>query len=122
VARVLVVEDDQSIRELVVYALGDEGHEVDEATDGQSALDMIALRRPDVIVLDMKMPGMDGWQFARVYRERHGTETPIIVFTAAADAAARAAEVGAEAVVSKPFDLDALIERIQAVTGGARAD
>jgi CheY-like chemotaxis protein len=115
VVRVLVVEDDPSIRELVVLALGDEGHEVDEAPDGRTALEVVARRQPDVIVLDMKMPGMDGWQFARTYRERYGARTPIIVFTAATDAAARAAEVGAEAVVAKPFDLEALIERVEAV-------
>ena len=121
-ARVLVVEDDQSIRELVVYALGDEGYEVDEALDGRSALDLIAQRRPDVIILDMKMPGMDGWEFARIYRQRHGHQTPIIVFTAAADVATRAAEVGAEAFVSKPFDLDALLERVATLAGGVARD
>ena len=118
----LVVEDEQSIRDLVVYALSDEGHEVDEALDGRSALDLIARRRPDVIILDMKMPGMDGWEFARTYRERHGRQTPIIVFTAALDAAARAAEVGADTFVSKPFDLDALIERVSAVARGVTTD
>jgi two-component system response regulator MprA len=122
VARVLVVEDDPSIRELVVYALGDEGHEVEEAADGSIALELVARRRPDVIILDMKMPGMDGWQFARTYRERHGARTPIIVFTAATDAAGRAAEVGAEAFVAKPFDLEALIERVQTMTSRAEPD
>jgi CheY-like chemotaxis protein len=117
-ARVLIVEDDESIRQLVAYALGDEGHEIDEAVDGRTALAVIALRPPDVIVLDMKMPGMDGWEFARTYRQQYGDRTPMIVFTAATDAAARAAEVGAEAIVSKPFDLDALIERVSQVARG----
>jgi CheY-like chemotaxis protein len=118
-ARVLVVEDDEGIRELIALALGDEGHQVDEALDGRSALEQIARQPPDLIILDMKMPGMDGWEFARAYRGRHGGRTPIVVLTAAIDAEARATEVGAEAFLAKPFDLDALIERVSRLAGGA---
>ena len=103
--RVLVIDDDSSIRQVITYALGDEGYEVDEASDGRAALESVSRRHPDVIVLDMKMPGMDGWEFARLYREHYGHKAPIIVLTAAKDAAQRAAEISAESFVSKPFEL-----------------
>jgi len=72
------------------------------------ALVEAATRGPDVILLDMKMPVMDGWEFARVYRAAPGQHAPIVVVTAAADAAGRAAEVAADGHLPKPFDLDDL--------------
>jgi two-component system chemotaxis response regulator CheY len=118
-ARVLVIDDDPTIRQVVAFALADEGHEVAEAADGQAALAAIARRHPDVILLDMKMPGMDGWVFVERYRARYGRRAPIVVLTAAPDAARRGAEVEAEAYLAKPFDLDALVELVAAVAGGA---
>jgi DNA-binding response OmpR family regulator len=113
-ACVLVIDDDPTIRQVVALVLGDEGHEVIEASDGTNAFRQIALRAPDVILLDMKMPGMDGWEFSRLYRQRHGSPAPIIVFTAARDAARRSQDVGADGYLSKPFDIDVLVERIEA--------
>ena len=106
--RVLVVDDDESIRELVHMALSSEGHQVLTAPHGRAALEVIAKSPPDVILLDMKMPVMDGWEFARVYRAAPGQHAPIVVVTAAADAAGRAAEVAADGHLPKPFDLDDL--------------
>lgn len=116
--RVLVIDDDASIRRVIAYALSDEGYHVDQASDGQEALDLIARRHPNVILLDMKMPGLDGWAFVQLYRQRYERRAPIIVLTAAQDAAKRSAEVKADGYVPKPFDLDLLIER---VTASARA-
>jgi CheY-like chemotaxis protein len=65
-----------------------------------------------VILLDMKMPGMDGWDFARRYRERYNRDAPIIVITAAPDAGQRGLDVDTENVVAKPFDLSVLVERV----------
>ena len=113
--RVLVIDDDPSIRQVVGYVLSDEGYDVVEAADGQAALAAIERRHPDVILLDMKMPGMDGWAFVRRYRERYGHRSPIVVLTAAQDAARRGAEVDADGYLAKPFDLDALVERVAAV-------
>jgi DNA-binding response OmpR family regulator len=113
--RILVVDDDADIRQLLVYALSSEGYEVAEAPDGQSAMDLIAHEPPDIIILDMKMPGMDGWEFARLYRQRHNHQASIIVLTAAPDAARRALAVNAESFLSKPFDLDTLVERVAAI-------
>ncbi len=103
--RVLVVDDDESIRELVEMALTSEGHQVTTAPHGAAALEAIAASPPDVILLDMKMPVMDGWEFARIYRQAPGQHAPIVVVTAAQDAASRAAEVAADGHLPKPFDL-----------------
>ena len=118
-ARVLVIDDDPSIRQVVAFVLADEGHEVAEAGDGEAALAAIERGHPDVIVLDMKMPGLDGWAFVERYRARYGRRAPIVVLTAAQDAARRAAEVGAEAHLAKPFDLDELVEVVAALARGA---
>ena len=112
-ARVLVVDDDKGIREFVRTVLADEGYDVTEATDGQEALDRVAQRRPDVILLDMRMPVMDGWEFARTYRERPGPHAPIVIVTAALDVAKDAKEIGADGFLAKPFQLDDLLQLVQ---------
>lgn len=117
--RILVVDDDSGIRQVIAYALEDEGYQVDQAMDGQVALQVIAQRHPDVILLDMTMPGMDGWDFVKQYRARYSRQAPIIVLTAAHDAARRAADVDAESYLAKPFDLDTLLDRVAALTKGA---
>jgi two-component system chemotaxis response regulator CheY len=112
-ARVLVVDDDKGIREFVRTVLSDEGYDVAEATDGQQALDRVAQRRPDVILLDMRMPVMDGWEFARTYREQPGPHAPIVIVTAALDVAKDAKEIGADGFLAKPFQLDDLLQLVQ---------
>ncbi|HEX8229738.1 MAG TPA: response regulator transcription factor [Chloroflexia bacterium] len=113
--RVLVVDDEVDIRQVLAYVLVDEGYEVDEASNGEAALELIERRHPDVIILDMKMPGIDGWEFARRYRDLYGNRAPIIVLTAAQDAARRGTDISAESYVPKPFDLDVLVERVSAL-------
>jgi DNA-binding response OmpR family regulator len=107
--RVLVVDDDETIREFVVWVLSDDGHDVMTAGNGAAAL--LALERftPDVILLDMRMPVMDGWQFASLYRDGRANPAPIVVLTAAQDAAERSSEIEAEGYLGKPFDLDELL-------------
>jgi len=63
----------------------------------------------------MKMPGMDGWEFMKRYRAQHDHRAPVIVLTAAHDAARRAADVKAESFLAKPFDLDTLLERVSSM-------
>jgi DNA-binding response OmpR family regulator len=111
-ARVLVVDDDPSIRQVIVYVLRDEGYQVDEAADGRAALEAIRRRPPDVILIDLMMPGMDGWDFVRHYRERYGRRAAILVLTAVQNAGRRGVEVDADAVMTKPFDVDVLLERV----------
>ncbi|HKO24275.1 MAG TPA: response regulator [Chloroflexota bacterium] len=106
--QVLVVDDDEGIREFVAMALSSAGYDVMSAPDGAAALDLLATSQPDVILLDMLMPKVDGWEFARLYEQWPGAHAPIIVLTAARDAQARAAEIKADAWLAKPFHLDAL--------------
>lgn len=113
--RVLVIDDDPSIRQVIAYALADEGYQVDEASDGEAALDLVGRQHPDIILLDMKMPGMDGWQFARLYREQYGHQAPIIVLTAAQDASQRGWDVSAESYVAKPFEIEVLVAQVSAI-------
>ena len=109
---VLIVDDDESIREFVELALEDEGYGTLTAIHGRAALDCLQDHRPDVILLDMRMPVMDGWGFARAYRRLPGPHAPIIVMTAALDAAAYSAEIGADGYLAKPFALDDLLDAV----------
>jgi CheY-like chemotaxis protein len=115
--RVLVVEDEPDIRQSVADALEGEGYHVAVAENGAEALEIVACFRPEVILLDMKMPVMDGWAFVRTYRRTPPPHGRIVVFTAAADAARRAAETGADGVVAKPFDLDDLLRTVATHAG-----
>lgn len=112
-ARVLVVDDDPDIRELLVSVLRDDGYEAQAAGNGRDALNILERWPADVIVLDLMMPIMDGWTFAERMRERWSI--PIVVLSAANDLTGHAARVGAADVVCKPFDLDAFLPRIARV-------
>jgi DNA-binding response OmpR family regulator len=107
--RVLVVEDDDAIRELVDLVLSSAGYEVLTAPNGAAALQVIGHANPDLVLLDMRMPIMDGWEFARRYRASPEPHAPILVLTAARDAAARAAEIDANGYLGKPFDMQELL-------------
>lgn len=109
---VLVVDDDVDLLALVASVLREEGFEVSTAENGREALDAVSRGMPDLILLDMKMPVMNGWEFSREFRTRHGGAAPILVLSAADDARKRAAEIGADGLVSKPFELDALLRAV----------
>lgn len=116
---VLVVDDDESIREFVSVALTDEGYTVLTARDGAVALQWVSRQRPGVILLDMRMPVMDGWEFSRAYRSTPEPHAPIIVVTAARDAADRAAQIDADGYLAKPFDLLDLLAIVERYLGPA---
>lgn len=111
-ARVLVVDDDANIREAVELALSDEGYEVVGAPDGAAALDLASQSPPALILLDLRMPVMDGSAFVRAYRQRPGPHALIVVLTAAYNAAVGAAELQADGYLEKPFGLDELLETV----------
>ena len=92
------------------------GFSVDVAGDGEAALDRVAERPPDVIVLDLQMPGMDGRTFYRELRSR-GNETPVIILSAFGALAGRR-ELHAQAYMEKPFDPDDLVRTVQEVLNG----
>ena len=109
---VLVVDDDPAIRDAVRDALEAVGLRVTVASDGAEALAKVLTEEPCVVLLDMRMPVMDGWGFARAIRER-GMDLPVVVMTAAADARRWANEIGAMGVVPKPFALSELISAVE---------
>ena len=116
---ILVVDDDPAIRELIEQALGDEGYAVLTAEHGAAALQIVASTTPAVILLDMRMPVMDGWTFARQYRAAYQPAAPIVVCTAARDAGDRAAQIGADGTLPKPFKLDDLLDTVERFAGAA---
>ena len=113
---VLVVDDDPIIRTIVRDALEDDGCEVREAANGAEALAILDKETPDVVVLDMRMPVMDGWEFARRYRARPGPHAPIVCVSAAANTNAWAEEISADGVVPKPFELRELVSVLSRFT------
>ena len=102
---VLVVDDNDDIREVLAMVLEQEGYRVAHASNGRAALEAVARGMPALILLDMKMPVMNGWEFAAELRRRYAESAPIVVISAAEDARRRAAEIGAQGWVGKPFDL-----------------
>lgn len=113
---VLVVDDDETIRDLVRMALAGEGYEVLTARNGQEALDQIRDLEPALILLDMRMPVLDGWEFASKYRSTARESAPIVVLTAASDAAHSAADIQADGHLAKPFDLYELFDLVARYT------
>lgn len=110
---VLIVEDDGGLRELLAVILEGEGFMVETAANGREALDSMLARPPAVVLLDMRMPIMDGWQLAMEIDRSGIPRPPIVVLTAAADPAERAAEVRADAWLAKPFDRSALLSVVR---------
>ncbi len=110
---VLVVDDDIALLDMVEMILQGAGYRVTTAAEGEEALAKVAQEMPDVILLDMKMPGMDGWEFASEFRARHDRRAPIVVLTAAEDARKRAEEIGAEGYLGKPFNIDDLVSIVR---------
>jgi two-component system chemotaxis response regulator CheY len=111
---IFVVDDDAAIRTAVSFALTDEGYLVATAEDGRAALNDLRQLRPDLILLDMRMPIMDGWEFAQQYRRQAEPRAPIVVLTAAQDAADWAAQIQANGYLAKPFgvtDLLVIVDR-----------
>ena len=115
-APILIVDDDASIRDTVADVLDMEGYSTVTAVNGAHALSVMEGRRPRLVLLDMRMPVMDGWSFARAVAER-GITVPILVMTAAQNAQTWAEEIDADGFVAKPFnvaDLVAAVERLAA--------
>lgn len=114
--RVLVVDDDASVRRLAGYLLGAAGFEVATARDGQEALAAVTMERPDVIVLDLNMPVMDGYTFVR----EMGTEGhPQILILSAQEAEKARRELGVDASLRKPFRPDDLVQKVEALSSSS---
>jgi CheY-like chemotaxis protein len=110
---VLVVDDDATMREVVQDGLASEGYRVLTASNGQAALDVLHNETVDLILLDMNMPVMDGWTFARTYHRQQPPWVPVVAFTAAQDALHAAAAIGAGGHLNKPFELADLLATVE---------
>ncbi|HEX2923027.1 MAG TPA: response regulator [Chloroflexota bacterium] len=110
--RILAVDDEENILELIQAALEGDGHQVTGAANGLEALKSVAASMPELILLDLRMPVMDGWEFASRFRARYGRDVPILVLTADRDAAASASRIDADGCLAKPFDLMELLRLV----------
>jgi two-component system alkaline phosphatase synthesis response regulator PhoP len=121
--RILVVEDDRTLRSALAFNLTREGYEVQTAVDGEQALGIARGARPDLILLDVMLPGMSGVEVLRVLR-REGVATPVIVLSAKGDEIDRVVglQVGADDYVAKPFSRPELLARIEAVLRRGRRE
>jgi two-component system alkaline phosphatase synthesis response regulator PhoP len=114
--RLLLVEDDPTLRQALVFNLSREGYEVSAAADGETGLDAARNERLDLVLLDVMLPGMSGIEVLRVLR-REGVTTPVIVLSAKGDEIDRVVglKIGADDYVTKPFSRPELLARIEAV-------
>jgi len=113
--RVLVVDDEPAIRRFLRTSLGAQGYRVSEAEEGQAALDAMRRGAPEVLVLDLGLPGIDGFEVIRQLRAA-GSAVPIIVLSSRTDETGKvkALDLGADDYVTKPFGIDELLARIRA--------
>ncbi|MBV8258348.1 MAG: response regulator [Actinobacteria bacterium] len=115
---VLLVDDDERVRELVRVTLELEGYSVSEAGSAEEGMEAIERRKPDLILLDVMMPHVDGWEMLRRIQERHGAGAiPVVMFSGQVDGDTQrdAESRGATGFVGKPFDLQQLVDQTKQV-------
>ncbi len=123
--RVLVVDDDNSIVRVVRGYLEQSGFQVLTARDGETALHMLRVERPDLVILDLMLPDRDGWELTRIVRaDRTLAATPIIMLTARVEDADKIVglELGADDYMTKPFNARELVARVKALLRRTRLD
>ncbi len=113
--KILVVEDEQTLLETLAYNLRRQGYEVELASDGRSALAQARSTQPDLILLDIMLPGLDGFEVCRILRQE--MTTPVLMLTARDDEIDRVVglEVGADDYLTKPFSMRELLARVKAL-------
>ena len=117
--RVLVVDDDPEIVDAVGEALQDDGYLVETATDGATALKRVLEAPPDLIVLDVRMPNLNGWEFCEIVRRQsHTRDVPVLFLTACSEVRDQitAMQVGGSDHLSKPFRLAVLRDKVRSLT------
>jgi DNA-binding response OmpR family regulator len=122
-ARILVVDDDRDVRTLVTTLLTEEGHAVDEAEGGRQALQMMAKETPDICVLDLMMPTMDGFSVLKEMKAKgFKRKVKVLILTAKAAESdwVRGYRLGADTYLTKPFDPDELINAIKVLQDNDR--
>lgn len=112
--RILIVEDDPDIRGLVALTLEAEGYDVALAKNGGEGLTALAGPPPALVLLDLRMPGLDGWAFCEALRAHEHHAVPVVVMSGATDAPEWLDRLGASALLAKPFDLRELVALVEA--------
>ena len=123
--RILVVDDEVYIVHILDFSLGMEGYEVVTALDGEQALERVAQQKPDLIVLDIMMPKLDGYETCKALKSREETrDIPVILLSAKGRNVDQKTgfEVGADDYITKPFSPRKLVERINAILGHANTE
>jgi len=120
--KILVVEDETALRETLAYNLTRQGYQVETAGDGQAALDLARKHRPDLIVLDLMLPVLDGFEVLRILRQE--TSVPMLILTARDDEIDRVIglELGADDYIVKPFSMREFLARVKAQLRRVRLD
>lgn len=119
----MVVDDEKDILLTLKDFFESEGYNVLTAENGLEAMQLLEkFAPPDLILLDMKMPVMNGWEFANKFRDKHDHLSPVVVITAAADAEQRAKDINADGWIEKPFNLDDLLKKIKQIEKKAQAE
>ena len=122
--KILIVEDEPDIRKLVNYNLAQERFKVLEAEDGEQGLKIVQRDKPDLVILDLMLPGLSGMELCKILRERSETERlPVLMLTAKAGEADRIVglEMGADDYLAKPFSPRELVARVRAICAGSKA-
>ncbi len=114
---ILLVEDDRDLRDVTAAMLSETGYSVETAPSGQDAMHQVARQMPDLMLLDMRMPGMSGWEFIQQFRLLYGQATPIVALTATHEIAECATELQADGFLGKPFEMDELIATVARYIG-----
>jgi CheY-like chemotaxis protein len=111
--RVLVIDDDDAVCEVLREALSEDGYAVATVPHGAAALELVKHHQPAVILLDLRMPIMDGWSFAEQYRRAAKPPAMLILLSALKDIEVSAKRLGASAFIQKPFELDEVVQTIE---------
>jgi len=119
---VLVIDDDPDILQTLGLCLSSEGYRVLMAANGKEALDILERERPSVILLDLMMPVMDGWQFVAEMDHRGRRDVPLLILSADRSVQGHAQQLRASGLLGKPFVLDELLGKVQQLIGGALAN
>lgn len=118
--KVLVVDDKYYIRQLMITALGLKGYDVLVAADGRDGIEIARRERPRLVLLDLLMPGIDGYETLRLLRDHADTRgIPVVIMSARGDLDCLVPPIGAQDYLLKPFDLEAMEEMVEKYAGPA---
>ena len=113
--KILIVDDERAILKVLSIKLKISGYEVTTALSGEEALELVNSAKPDIMLLDVIMPGVDGFEVLQKLRPSH--QLPVIVLSARPENAAKALSLGADDFLNKPFDVNELLKKIEEVLG-----